>query len=97
MSQDVYRYANEEHPSEIPLNGMGQIPVIVRLVLQDGSEEWWPGKAVRWTSEHVLVGRETDPGNPRSMSYIWLKAADVARVLKPKVYGGAEFQRGTTA
>ena len=41
------------------MGGMGAIPVIARLVCADGTEEWWPARAVRWTEDAVLVGYES--------------------------------------
>lgn len=39
---------------------MGDVPVIVRVVWSDGTEEWRPARAVRWTRTHVMVGWRAD-------------------------------------
>jgi hypothetical protein len=52
-------YSNVVKPGQVPMGGMGAIPVIARLVCTDGTEEWWPAKAVRWTEDAVLVGYES--------------------------------------
>jgi len=56
-------------PGQVPVGGMGDIPVIARLVCADGAEEWWPARAVRWTS----------------LRHLWLGIDDVARVIRPPV------------
>jgi hypothetical protein len=76
-------YSNSVKPDAVPSGGMGSIPVIARLVYPDGSEEWWPAKATRWTPTSVLIGFETEPGDHRSLRYLWLSVDDVARVIRP--------------
>ncbi len=76
-------YSNSVKPDAVPTGGMGSIPVIARLVCPDGSEEWWPAKATRWTPSSVLIGFETEPGDHNSLRYLWLAVDDVARVIRP--------------
>jgi len=77
-------YRNAVQPDTVPSgNPGGAIPVIARLVCADGLEEWWPARAVRWTATDVLIGFEAEPGNPRSLRYLWLRVNDVARVIRP--------------
>lgn len=71
--------ANREAPERIPVRPQGDIPVIVRVVWMDGTEEWRPARAVRWTADHVMVAWRDDPGDPRSERHEWLRAGDVAR------------------
>jgi len=71
--------ANREAPERIPVRPQGDIPVIVRVVWLDGSEEWRPARAVRWTAEHVMVAWRDEPDDPRSERHEWLRAGDVAR------------------
>lgn len=77
------KYRNSVKPDAVPTGRMGAIPVIARLVCPDGSEEWWPARAVRWTATSVLIGFETEPGDHRSLRYLWLAVDDVARVIRP--------------
>ena len=58
------------------------IPVIVRLELTGGAEEWWPGEALDWNTELVLVRRQSRPGDGTSTRFTWVPAGDVARVLR---------------
>lgn len=60
---------------------MGEVPVLARLVTEDGTETWQVARANRWTAEHVLVVWQNDPKNPYSSQLCWLRAADVARSL----------------
>lgn len=60
---------------------MGDIPVLARLVLRDGTETWRIASANRWTREHVLVIWRNDPSNPYSSQMCWLAAQDVARAF----------------
>ena len=77
-------YRNAVKPDKVPSGSPGgAIPVIARLVCADGLEEWWPARAVRWTTTDVLIGFETEPGKPRSLRYLWLRVDDVARVIRP--------------
>lgn len=69
-------------PDRVPGGGMRSIPVIARLVWGQ-SEEWWPARAVRWTTAAVMVGVQLDPGDSLSCRYFWLGADDVARVIRP--------------
>lgn len=62
-------------------------PVILRLVLPDGSQQWRPGRTVRWTPAAVYVARETTPGESRYLSYAWLPVGDVRRVINRPVAG----------
>jgi hypothetical protein len=79
-------YSNVVKPGEVPMGGMGDIPVIARLVCADnGTEEWWPARAVRWTEDAVLVGYESSPGDQKSLRHLWLGIDDVARVIRPPV------------
>jgi hypothetical protein len=71
--------ANREAPEHIPVRPQGDIPVIVRVVWLDGTEEWRPARAVRWTAEHVMVAWRDEQDDPRSERYEWLRAGDVAR------------------
>jgi len=71
--------ANREIPEHVPLRPTGDVPVIVRVVWTDGSEEWRPARAVRWTSTHVMVAWRDDERDPRSERHEWLRAGDVAR------------------
>lgn len=51
--------------------------VIARLVLQDGTEEWWPARTLKFTATHVLVAFE-----PASEPvYVWLTPADIRRTM----------------
>ena len=81
-------YRNSVKPDAVPPGGMGAIPVIARLVCPDGSEEWWPARAVRWTATSVLIGFEAEPGDHRSLRYLWLSVDDVARVIRPAADSG---------
>ncbi len=47
---------NTEQPPGVPVAPMGDVAVIVHLLWSDGSEEWRPARAVRWTRTHVMVG-----------------------------------------
>lgn len=60
---------------------MGDIPVIVRLVLEDGTEMWRPARANRWTRTQVLVIWLNDPQNPWSQQTSWLATADVTQAV----------------
>ena len=78
-------YSNVVKPGRVPMGGMGAIPVIARLVRADGTEEWWPARAVRWTEDAVLVGYESSPGDQKSLRHLWLAIDDVMRVIRPPV------------
>jgi hypothetical protein len=73
---------NAETPTSVPLNPMGSIPVLARLVDVDGIERWVPATANRWTATHVLVCWREDPTQPRQERLCWLPARDVARQLR---------------
>lgn len=60
---------------------MGDIPVLARLVLENGTETWRIAAANRWTREQVLVIWRNDPENPYSSQSCWLAASDVARAI----------------
>lgn len=68
-------------PTRVPKGAMGRIPVILRLVLGDNNEEWWPGHAIRWTQGHVLVAWQDTPGDATTVKHLWLRAEDVKRKL----------------
>lgn len=61
---------------------MGDIPVLVRLVLEGGSEMWRPARANRWTATQVLVIWQNDPRNPWSTQMCWLSTKDVAQSFR---------------
>lgn len=65
-------------PGERP---MGDVPVIVRLVLEDGSEMWRPARANRWRGGGVLVIWENVIGNGWSSQFDWLAVEDVTRAI----------------
>jgi len=79
----VEKYTNAlPTPDHHPLRPPGvSYPVILRLVLENGSEQWWPGKTVKWIGDAVMVSWESEPGNPRSNEYVWLAARDVRCVI----------------
>jgi len=82
------RFMNEEIPKDIPVKLPGpSYSVISRLVLLDGSEEYRPSKAVRWSRSHVMIKlQERDGIEPE---YVWLRVEDVQRVLrKPPTTAG---------
>ena len=60
---------------------MGNIPVIVRLLLADGTEMWRPGRANRWTASQVLVLWRNDARDPRAEQMAWLAVTDVTQAL----------------
>lgn len=81
-----------EIPAHVPVKPQGSILVIVRVVWNDGVEEWRPARAIRWTTTHVMVIWLEDPDNPRSERCEWLRAGDVARSvswLVPPVHPSA--------
>lgn len=67
-------------PKDQTRRPQGSYPVIARLVLADGSEEWRPGNASRWTATAVLASWQQQPGDSRSVVHAWLPLADVTRV-----------------
>ena len=63
-----------------PVKPQGSIPIIVRIVWNDGGlEEWRPARAIRWTPTHVMVVWQPEPGNARTEDSLWLRASDVLR------------------
>lgn len=68
---------------------MGNLPVLARLVLEDGSERWQVAAANRWTDSHVLVVWQNDASDPHSVQLCWLRASDVTR----RLVGSAEDMR----
>lgn len=82
----VQQYSNEvPAPKDQPRRPQGSYPVIVRLVVADGSEEWRPSNASRWTATAVPASWQQQPGDPRSVIHAWLPLADVARINRPAV------------
>ena len=71
--------ANREQPAQVPVRPMGEVPVIVRVAWQDGTDEWRAAKANRWTPTHVFVSWRDDPRDPATERYEWLRAQDVMR------------------
>ena len=61
---------------------MGNIPVLARLVLDDGTEMWRPARANRWTTTQVLVVWQNDSSNPWSTQMCWLATKDVAQAFR---------------
>ncbi|UYG18314.1 hypothetical protein BRM3_14910 (plasmid) [Brachybacterium huguangmaarense] len=59
----------------------GNVPVIVRLALDDGTELWRPGRANRWRDGCVLVIWENIIGNGWSSQSAWLHERDVTRAI----------------
>ncbi|GIG21139.1 hypothetical protein Cch01nite_18630 [Cellulomonas chitinilytica] len=77
--RDPRSVANREVPEKVPLRPQGNEPVIVRVVWSDGSEEWRPARAVRWTTTHVMVAWRDSHSDPYSERHEWMRAGDVAR------------------
>ena len=77
---DAGRPLNCEHPARFPLKPQGDRPVIVRTLWRD-REEFVPGRAIRWTTEHVMVCWLTDPADVRSERCHWFRADDVSTTL----------------
>lgn len=73
---------NEEMPSRVPRRPMGSIPVIVRLVDEQGTVWLMPATANRWTATHVLVVYPAAEGSVRPTRLAWLRAQDVRRVVR---------------
>jgi len=61
---------------------MGNIPVLARFVLDDGTEMWRPARANRWTNTQVLVVWQNDWSNPWSTQMCWLATKDVAQAFR---------------
>ena len=72
--RDPRSVANREVPESAPVRPQGDVPVIARVVWSDGSEEWRPARAVRWTSTHVMVAWRDSPKDPYSERHEWLRA-----------------------
>jgi hypothetical protein len=70
---------NAETPVNVPVKPMGSIEVIAHVVWSDGTEEWRPARAIRWTSTHVMVGWRRERGGRADDLWVWLKAGDVMR------------------
>ena len=66
-------YMNQERPRNIPVKAGGEPRrVVVRLVRMDGTEEFVPGRSVRYAGQtHVMVA----VGSPTE--YFWFRAEDV--------------------
>jgi hypothetical protein len=71
--------SNADRPERVPVKPMGSIEVIVHVVWSDGTEEWRPARAIRWTSTHVMVGWRRDPRGRAGEEWVWLRAQDVMR------------------
>lgn len=74
----MVRIVNEERPEEGTERFIPQqqpVDVEVRIVLEDGSEEWVPASAVKWTRPVALV--ELHDGR---RDRVWLPAGDIRRV-----------------
>ncbi|MGW6130639.1 hypothetical protein ACWFNE_11510 [Cellulomonas sp. NPDC055163] len=70
---------NADRPGRVPVKPMGSIEVIVHVVWSDGTEEWRPARAIRWTSTHVMVGWRHDRRGRVDEEWVWLRAQDVMR------------------
>ena len=84
MATSTRTVANGDRPASVPVKPMGSIAVIVHLVWSDGTEEWRPARAIRWTTTHVMVGWTDEPArgapqNRRDEHWEWLRAQDVMR------------------
>ncbi|MGV8973488.1 MAG: hypothetical protein ACOH10_14285, partial [Rhodoglobus sp.] len=75
------RLLNGERPARAPMRRMGEIPVLARLVWDDGTQEWMPAMAVRWTPTHVMVTWRDEVRAPRTERFEWLQSQDVVRTL----------------
>ena len=66
-------YMNEQRPANIPVRPGGDPrPVVARLVRLAGTEEFLPGRSVRYSGQtHVMVA----VGSP--VEYFWLRKDDV--------------------
>lgn len=82
--------ANADRPAHVPVKPMGNVPVIVHVVWSDGTEEWRPARAVRWTPSHVMVCWEEEQAargtaaqaQRRDERWEWLRAQDVMRSVR---------------
>ena len=66
-------YMNEQRPASIPVRpGRDPKPVVALLVRLNGTEEFLPGRSVRYSGQtHVMVA----VGSP--VEYFWLLKVDV--------------------
>jgi hypothetical protein len=71
-------YLNALRPSGSSTAVAGRASVLARFVLLDGSEEWRPAMAVRWSDGSVLVASHSGPPE-----YTWLSRDDVAPAGRP--------------
>ncbi len=70
MDSAARQVRNTEQPPGVPVAPMGDVAVIVHVLWSDGTEEWRPARAVRWTRTHVMVGWRDDAepeGNPSAL------------------------------
>lgn len=81
--------ANADRPAQVPVKPMGNVPVIVHVQWSDGTEEWRPARAVRWTTTHVMVCWEEEQvasgaaaAQRRDERWEWLRAHDVMRSVR---------------
>jgi len=72
---------NTAIPTPAPLRRMGEIPVLARVVWDDGAQEWLRAMAVRWTSTHVMVTWQDEATTPRTEHFEWLHYNDVVRTI----------------
>jgi hypothetical protein len=75
----VREVTNGERPADIPVKPMGSVEVIVHVVWSDGTEEWRPARAIRWTRSHVMVGWREDRDGRADDRWEWMRAQDVMR------------------
>lgn len=76
------RYANARRGTTVPRESRAEaVPVIARLVMLDGSEEWRPAVRVRQVGNLVLirVGEIT-----YQQEYVWLAEEDVTTAIRPR-------------
>ena len=73
QSWSMAEYMNMDRPRNIPVRPGGEPkPVVARLVRLDGTEEYVPGRSVRYAGQsHIMVA----VGNPTE--YFWLRSEDV--------------------
>ena len=75
------RYANARRGTTVPRESRAEaVPVIARLVMLDGSEEWRPAVRVRRVGNLALirVGEIT-----YEQEYVWLSEDDVTTAIRP--------------
>jgi hypothetical protein len=80
---------NYATPARVPVRPQGDVPVIVRLVWAT-HEELLPARAIRWTTEQVMVIAKA-PGAPSNAHELicWLRADDVYRTIPRRPWRGA--------